>query len=268
MKLTGMNRATIARLTAALLLLGLLALLMSGCGVDTPQNTFAPKGEVARDQRDLFFYAMWPAIAIMIFVELGLVIILLRFRRRRPDEVPAQVHGNTRLELAWTIAPAALLLVLAVPMMSLLFKLGREPHEDAFVVDVIGHQWLWEFQYPELKKGDGTPVSTLSDVYFPAGREVRFNVTSTDVIHSFWIPRLGGKLDAIPGRHNRFWLKADEPGSFSGQCAEFCGKDHAIMKLVAHSLSPEDFDAWVKEAQGGTKTTTSGGTAPTPTPGR
>jgi cytochrome c oxidase subunit 2 len=88
------------------------------------------------------------------------------------------------------------------------------------------------------------------------------------VIHSFWIPRLGGKLDAVPGNNNKFWLKADEPGSWSGQCAEFCGKDHAIMKLVAHALSEEDFDAWVRE-QGGTITSgDSQGASPTPAAGR
>lgn len=245
------NGSTLSRLAAALLLLALLALLMSGCGVDTPQNTFAPQGEVARDQRNLYYYAMWPAIAIMIFVELGLVAILLRFRRRRDDEVPTQIHGNTRLELAWTIAPAAILLVLAVPMMSLLFKLGREPNPDAFVVNVTGVQWQWLFEYPQLQGEDGKPLTTIKDVYFPAGQEIRFNVTGRDVIHSFWIPRLGGKLDAIPGRQNRFWLRSDEPGSFSGQCAEFCGLNHADMKLVAHALSQEDFSAWLEE-QGAT----------------
>jgi cytochrome c oxidase subunit 2 len=257
-----------SRVVFAALLLGLLALLLSGCEADTPQNTFAAEGEVARDQRDLFYYAMWPAIGIMVLVELGLVVILLRFRRRRPDDVPAQIHGNTRLELAWTIAPAALLLVLAVPMMSLLFKLGEDPGDDAFTVNVTGIQWAWQFEYPEIVGENGNPISTVKDVYFPAGQKIRFNVTSSDVIHSFWIPRLGGKLDAIPGRNNRLWLKADNPGSFAGQCAEFCGKDHAIMKLVAHALSEDDFNAWVLE-QGGTRISNSGGeVTSTPAAGR
>ena len=249
------NRSTLSRAVPAALLLVLLALLMAGCETDTPQNTFAADGEVARDQRDLFYMAMWPAIGVMLLVELGLVVILLRFRRRRPDEVPPQVHGNTRLELAWTIAPAILLMVLAVPMMSLLFKLGREPHADAFVVNVTGVQWQWLYEYPDIKGADGQPLKSApgDPVVFPAGREIRFNVTSLDVIHSFWIPRLGGKIDVVPSRHNRFWLKADEPGTWSGQCAEFCGKDHALMKLVAEALSEEDFAAWVDEKLAGTK---------------
>jgi len=260
------NRSTLSRAVPAVMLLVLLALFVTGCETDTPQNTFAADGEVARNQRDLFYLAMWPAIGIMVLVELGLVVILLRFRRRRDDEVPAQVHGNTRLELAWTIAPALLLLVLAVPMMSLLFKLGREPHDDAFVVNVEGHQWLWVFKYPEIETPGGDPLTTTKEVYFPAGREIRFNVTSVDVIHSFWIPRLGGKIDVVPSRQNRFWLKADEPGSWSGQCAEFCGKDHAIMSLVAHALSQEDFDAWAEEKLAGTKTSSdAAGAIPAPT---
>lgn len=249
------NRSTLSRAVAAALLLGLLALLLSGCETDTPQNTFAADGEVARDQRDLFYYAMWPAIAIMIFVEMGLVVILLRFRRRGPDEVPTQVHGNTRLELAWTIAPALLLLVLAVPMMSVLFKLGDNPGDEAFDVDVIGTRFIWQFGYPDIETPDGEALMTApgEPLIFPAGQKVRFNVTSRDVIHSFWIPRLGGKLDAVPGTTNTFWLKADEPGSWSGQCAEFCGLNHADMKLVAQAMSEEDFNAWVDEKLAGIK---------------
>ena len=263
------NRSTLSRAVYAALLLGLLALLLSGCDTDTPQNTFAADGEVARDQRDLFYLAMWPAIGVMILVELGLVVILLRFRRRRDDEVPAQVHGNTRLELAWTIAPALLLLVLAVPMMSVLFKLGDDPGDEAFTINVEGHQWLWLFQYPDVIGPDGQPLKSApgDPLVFPAGRKIRFNVTSVDVIHSFWIPRLGGKLDAVPTRNNRFWLKADEPGSWSGQCAEFCGKDHALMKLVAEALSQQDFDAWVDEKLAGIKTSSdAAGAIPAPHP--
>jgi cytochrome c oxidase subunit 2 len=263
------NRSRLSLAVPAALLLPLLALLVTGCEADTPQNTFAADGEVARDQRDLFYLAMWPAIGVMVLVELGLVVILLRFRRRREDEVPAQVHGNTRLELAWTIAPALLMLVLAVPMMSLLFKLGREPHDDAFVVNVTGVQWQWLYEYPDIEGSDGESLKSApgDPLVFPAGREIRFNLTSVDVIHSFWIPRLGGKLDAVPSRDNRFWLKADEPGTWSGQCAEFCGLDHANMKLVAEALSEEDFSAWVDEKLAGTKTSSdAAGAIPAPAP--
>ncbi len=265
-----MNASRVRRVLIVLLLLGLLALLASACGTETAQNTFAPKGEVARDQRNLFYYAMWPAIGVMIFVELGLVVMLLRFRRRRPDEVPKQLHGNTRLEVAWTIAPALLLLVLAVPMMSILFKLGREPHADDFVINVTGRQWVWQFEYPDIKDAKGNPISVFSEFHFPAGREIRFNIRSEDVIHSFAIPRLAGTLDAIPVRPgqdftNRLWIKADEPATLAGQCREFCGLGHAGMKIMAHADSEADFAAWVKEKQQGPKPA-GGSASPSPTP--
>lgn len=266
MKVRWLHRPQAGRLIGALLLLALVALMLSGCETETPQNTFAAKGEVAREQRDLFYLAMWPAIAIMILVEGALVVVLFRFRRRHKDELPKQVHGNTRLELAWTIAPAVLLLGLTVPMLSTLFDLGREPAADAFVVNVTGRQWAWFFEYPDIKGANGKPIqSTPGEVHFPAGKEIRFNIQAVDVIHSFWIPRLAGKLDAIPGEHHRMWIKADEPGSYTGQCAEFCGVGHADMKITAVVQSQDDFDAWAKEKQGGVKAT-GGAASPSSSP--
>lgn len=247
----------------ALVLLGLLALLLTGCATNTTQNTFDARGEVAKQQRDLFYMAMWPAIVVMVFVLAGLVVILLRFRRRSPDEMPKQVHGNNRLEIAWTIAPVIILMILAVPTISTIFDLGRKPHSDALAVHVTGIQWAWQFAYPDVKDSSGQPLSSLGDLHIPVGREISLTITSNDVNHSFWVPKLAGKLDAIPGNTNVMWLKADEPGSFSGQCAEFCGLGHAGMKLVVIAQSQADFDAWVKEKQGGSP---SGGQGASPTP--
>jgi cytochrome c oxidase subunit 2 len=264
-----LNRPKLRRLLPALLLLGLLALLLSGCETDTPQNTFAAEGEVARDQRFIFYLAMWPALAILILVNVGLLVIVMRFRRRSPDELPVQTHGNTRLEIAWTIAPAILLMILAVPMMAILFDIGRDPDPDAYPVEVHGVQWQWIFRYPEILDEEGEPLATIGEVHFPAGRQVAFHLTSGDVIHSFWIPRLGGKLDVIPGTTNVLWLIADNPGSFAGQCAEFCGLLHADMRLTAHAHSEEDFEAWVAEmtANGGDEDNEGNGAAtPTPAP--
>ncbi len=246
----------------ALVLLALLALLLTGCDTNTPQNTFDARGEVAKEQRDLFYLAMWPAIVVMVFVLAGLVVIVLRFRRRSPDELPIQTHGNTRLEIAWTIAPAIVLLIVAVPTISAIFDLGRKPHQDALAVHVTGFQWAWQFEYPDINDSGGQPLSSLGDLHIPVGREIGLTITSKDVNHSFWIPKLAGKLDAIPSNTNVMWLKADEPGSFSGQCAEFCGLGHAGMKLTVFAQSQEDFDAWVKE-KGGIQ---AGGQAASPTP--
>jgi cytochrome c oxidase subunit 2 len=256
-KLTPLLCGRISRLVILLPLLALIAILLSGCGTDTPQNTFAPEGPVAGDQRKIFLYAMWPAIAIMVLVELGLVVILLRFRRRRDDELPKQTHGNTPLEIGWTIAPAVLLAVLGIPMLIVLFDLGRKPREDAFVVNVTGHQWLWQFEYPSILDENGDPVTTQGEFHFPADQEIAINLRASDVIHSFAIPRLAGTRDAIPSADlddepgldhvETMWIRADEPGTYAGQCREFCGLGHADMKIVAHADSEEDFEAWKAE---------------------
>lgn len=238
----------------AILALTLVALFAVGCDVDTPQNTFDTKGEVAEKQKDIFLWAMWPALVIMIGVLLATVVILLRFRRRSEDEIPKQTHGNTKLEIAWTIAPALLLLGLGVPMVGILWDIGSDPDPDAFQLDVTGQQFQWTFSYPDILNADGQPVTLNSGfrgefdaLTIPAGREIALHLTSIDVIHSFWIPKLAGKLDAIPGRINTMWIRVDEPGSFSGQCAEFCGLNHADMLFRVTALSEEDFQAWVDE---------------------
>jgi cytochrome c oxidase subunit 2 len=259
------------------LLLALLALLLTGCETDTPQNTFDAKGEVAEDQRNLFYLAMWPALVIMVLVGLAIVVAVLRFRERDPNAPPPkQTHGNTRLEIMWTIAPAILLLGLGVPMVIQIYDLDNLPDpDDAYVIDVVGQRFSWEFQYPEEEPDENGAVLSVFDnqPHMPAGEKVIFRLRSVDVIHSFWIPKLGGKRDAMPcnllppaegeeidpladpncegGTLNKLWLKADEPGSYSGQCAEYCGLNHALMTLVMHADEREDFDAWVEEARSG-----------------
>lgn len=238
----------VPRLLPALLLLLLLALLMTGCDAKVPQNTFDAQGEVARKQRDLFYLAMWPAIAIMIFVLGGIVIICLRFRERDPNaRPPKQLHGNTTLELAWTIAPAILLLGLGIPTVKMIYDLGAEPGPDAYYIDVMAQRFSFSFDYPEITDPQGLPLDVPGEAHIPVGRQVAFRLRSSDVIHSFWVPRLGGKLDVVPNVHNVLWLKADRPDSFAGQCAELCGVDHANMKFIIHADSAEDFAKWEEE---------------------
>jgi len=223
-------------------------MLLTGCGVVTPQNTFAPEGEVADKQRDLFNLVLWPAVAVLVLVEGLLVIAVMRFRRKKDDEpLPRQVHGNARLELAWTIAPAVLLLVIAVPTVVAIVDLGRAPAADALRVDVTGRQWIWQFEYPEFKDAQGKALSVFNELHIPVGREIGAYLHSADVIHSFWVPRLAGKLDVIPGRENRMWFNAKEPGTYSGQCAEFCGLGHAGMRLTVVAETEEEFNAWVQQ---------------------
>jgi cytochrome c oxidase subunit 2 len=250
-------------------LLLFIALALTGCfDTDTPQNTFAPEGPVARDQREIFLWSMWPALVILILVEVALVVILLRFRRRRDDEVPKQTHGNTPLEIGWTILPALLLAALGIPMLIILFDIGREPKDDAFVVNVTGVQWLWLFEYPDVLDENGEPVTTSGELFLPTDKEIAINLVSEDVIHSFAIPRIAGTRDAIPSADldgdgvldhvERMWIRVDEPRSYydepqgetfyQGQCREFCGLGHANMKFKVYALDDGDFQRWAEEA--------------------
>ncbi len=267
------RKGFLTRLLVAALLVALLALLVACGGGD--QNTFAAEGDVARKQRDLLIvWVLGPAAVILALVMGVLVYTLIRFRRRNDQELPVQVHGNTRLEIAWTIAPAILLLVIAVPTVVGVAYVGRAPSADALQVRVTGLQWRWQFEYldPEFQDDEGNPLRVFDELHIPVDREIGVHLESLDVVHSFWVPKLAGKLDVFPverdsetgeiisGRVNRMWFNATSVGSFSGQCAEFCGLGHADMRLVIMAESQEDFEAWITDQLegGGAASPTSG----------
>ena len=241
-----------ASVVAALLV---SAVLLSGCEVfSSPQNTLSPEGDVAQTQKNLFLLVMWPALAILVLTQGIVLYIALRYRQRRQDEpMPPQVHGNPRLEVAWTIAPTILLAIVAIPTLGALFDTGRAPRDEALRVDVEGQRFSWTFTYPTILDEDGDPVAVVgvpgqpAVLHIPIGREIGVYLHSVDVIHSFWVPKLAGKLDVIPGRENRMWLKAEKPGTYSGQCAEFCGTGHAEMRMTIIAHTEEDFRAWLAE---------------------
>ncbi len=208
---------------------------------DVPQNSLNPAGPVAEKVDSLFWMVFWIATAIFVLVSLALVFIVLRFRERRGKQRQVkQLHGNTRLEIAWTIVPAVLLAAVAVPTISTLFEIrsAPDPEDHALEIEVIGHQWWWEFRYPDYG------FSTANEMHIPVGRTVYLTLTSADVIHSFWVPRLSGKRDAVPGRETHILMEADAPGTYIGQCAEFCGLAHADMRQRVFAQTPEEFEAW------------------------
>jgi cytochrome c oxidase subunit 2 len=216
-----------------------LAAVLAACTRDYPYNSLAPAGPVAEKQADLFWLVFWIAAVVFVLVEGALVYAVWRFRRRSPDDRPRQVHGNTRLEIAWTIIPALLLAGVAVPTVGTIFDLAEEP-AGAMRVEVHAHQWWWEVRYPDLR------LVTANEVHIPTGEPVVFELTSEDVIHSFSVPRLAGKQDVVPGRTNTLSFSADEPGTYRGQCQEFCGLSHAYMKFRVVAHEPADFEAWVQ----------------------
>jgi len=229
------------------LALGLLVLLVAaGCASDAPLDTLEPQGPAARSIDNLLNPVMIIAGVVFLLVELGIVFVVIRFRRRKGDdggELPAQTHGNLVLELGWTILPAVILAFVAVATLATLFDLADRP-EDALEIDVVGQQWWWDFQYDV--DGDGEyDFRTPNEMVIPAGQPVNLDITSMDVIHSFWIPALNGKKDAVPGRQHDLTIEADEPGTFWGQCTEFCGLSHANMRMRVVALPQDQYDAWL-----------------------
>ena len=229
--------------------LALTALFFSGCeAFSSPQNTFSPAGDVADDQMTYFLIVMWPALAIMVAVFGAIVFIMVRFRRGKGDPgLPKQVHGNTPLELTWTILPAILLTAIAIPTVAGIRDLGRKPADDAFRVNVTGVQWAWLFEYPDVDAGGAPLQGETNEVRIPVDEEIGFYIKSSDVNHSFWIPRLAGKIDAINNHENYMWIRATETGTFEAQCAEFCGLSHAEMRFRVVVMEQDDFDEWIEE---------------------
>ena len=242
------SRRIYAALTVAAL--AVAALAMAACGA-TPQTTLEPTTEAARTARDLLMFVFWAMVVVFVIVEGALLYILIRFRRRSGDGLPAQTHGNTPLEISWSIAPTILVVVIVVLTVPAVFSNARAASPDALQVRAIGHQWWFEFDYPELG------VVTANELHLPVDRDIELQLESDDVLHSFWVPSLRGKLDMVPGRANRFTIRPEETGAFLGQCAEFCGTAHALMKFTVVVESQEAFDVWVESQRADRAPTTS-----------
>ena len=233
------------RLPWRLILLGSLvmaAFLWSGCFPSHNQSTFDPAGPVARDQLTLFKIIFWMAAFVFVVVEGALVVAIFRFRRKPGEHaLPKQLHGNTSLEVTLTILSAVVLAVIAVPTVTTIFAQANPPPGDRVEIKVVGHQWWWEFNYPQYG------ITTANELRVPVGKPIVLEMTSQDVIHSFWIPKLAGKIDVIPTRTNQLWFQADKAGLYYGQCAELCGTAHAQMRFQVIAQSQVDFDQWVAD---------------------
>jgi len=215
-----------------------LVLPLLGCG-SYPQSTFNPAGPVARREAELFNLTAVIVAIIGIVVTCLLLYIVIRFRDRGQSGRAPQVRGHRLLQTIWVLIPVAFVLYKAVPTVVDAFWLATPP-TGSLRVKVIGHQWWWEFQYPDLG------ITTANELHLPTGQAADLTVTAADVIHGFWVPRLAGKVDAIPNRLNKLWLQADEVGTFLGQCTELCGTSHANMHFRVVAQTQADFDAWAQ----------------------
>ncbi|MEY2398751.1 MAG: cytochrome c oxidase subunit [Actinomycetota bacterium] len=225
------------------------ALLLGACNKNVqPQNVLDPQAPIARQLDNLWNPVFAVAVVVFVLVESLVLIVVFRFRRRSDDDAPKQVHGNTKLELTWTAAPALVLAVVGFFTVINIGELDAYPKAGPNVmrVNVIGHQWWWEFDYP------ANGVATANELHIPVGKTIDVRITSADVIHSFWPPKLAGKLDAVPGRLNHMQIKTDPQDAgktFWGQCAEYCGLSHANMRLKVVVHSPDSYADWLKGQQ-------------------
>ncbi|NOK58746.1 MAG: hypothetical protein GFH27_549301n226 [Chloroflexi bacterium AL-W] len=227
---------------AVLLFCGVLVL--SACSTSMPMSTVDSQGNHAQNIQNLLFPLLWAGLGVFIVVEGILIYSVIRYRRKQNAGIPAQVHGNMRVEVLWTVAPALIVLVIAI----LTFQTQRINAdlvyiEDALQIKATGYQWWFEFEYPDQG------IETATDMYIPVGRDIVVELHAEDVMHNFWVPKLAGKTYMIPNNVNRTGFRADEPGIYRGQCAEFCGESHAQMGFRIIAVSQEAFDQWLAVKQ-------------------
>ncbi|HET8524204.1 MAG TPA: cytochrome c oxidase subunit II [Thermomicrobiales bacterium] len=217
---------------------------LSACGGLRPYTTISPRTKSADEIQFLYKVIFWLGLVVFVGVQAGVVYAALRFRRRRDEDArPAQIHGNKTLEIVWTIIPAIVLLVIFVPTVSTLYKFDEEASSGDYTVEVYGKQWWWEVHYTEPKDVQG--VITANEIHVPTGKHIQFKLMSNNVIHSFWVPQLAGKMDVMPGHINKLGFTVDKPGTYWGECAEYCGDSHAWMRFKIIAEPQEQFDNWI-----------------------
>jgi cytochrome c oxidase subunit 2 len=222
------------------LLISLVTLFLAGCSGDPSLSVLDPKGSAGEIQLNLIYWSLILMTVVFVIVITIFVYVLVRYRKRKgKDIMPEQVHGSTKLEIIWTVIPIAALIALAIPTVQYTFDLAEAPpSEDTVIIDVTGHQYWWEFKYPQYG------ITTAQEAHIPVGKKVLFRIHGKDVLHSFWVPSLGGKMDVVPGRVNMMTLDAKQPGVYQGKCAELCGSGHALMDFKVFADKQADFDKW------------------------
>lgn len=262
--------------SGAVLLGGVTFLLLSACSkvdpnkvfsLSGPQSTIVTDGPVAKAQYDVFMVTVWVTMFIFVLVGAVLAYAQIKFRAKsaadEKTEPPEQSHGNPLVEIGLIVASVALLVIIAIPTLQNIWFTHDVPEEEranAMDVTATGYQWWFKFEYNQelmpLPTGGEAPLVTGNELVVPAGVPVRVHLRTIDVIHSFWIPKLAGKVDMIPNRANFLWFKADKPGYYYGQCAEYCGESHAIMRFRVIALSAADYVRWLDNQKQAARTAT------------
>jgi len=236
-----MDQRNARRRSVAGALATLAVALLAGCGPasDYKQSSLDPKSDFTAMIHSLFQVEYYLALAVFVLVEGALLYVILRFRGKPDDPEPEQVHGNTLVEVIWTAIPALILAALAVPTVKTIFRTYEVPKGDALQVEVIGHQWWWEFRYPQYG------LVTANELHVPTGRTVSLRMITQDVLHSFWLPQLAAKRDVFQQRTSTLWFRTEKEGLYPGQCTEFCGIQHGRMAFQVMAQSPAGFEQYI-----------------------
>jgi cytochrome c oxidase subunit 2 len=224
------------------------AIVLAGCAQNAPQDTWQAKGDNSQmiNNLDKIVFPIAGIVGVLVSALAGYIFVKFR---DKGQAIPAQSHGKPIVEIVLTIVPALILTVVGVFTFRTIMDLA-ETQDTEMIINVTGQQWWWEYDYPaQADQGITQPIITSGQLVIPVGTNVLLRETSRDVIHSYWIPALNGKKDAVPGRIHLLRMQADKPGIYAGQCTEFCGLSHANMRMEAIALSKEDFAKWVANQQ-------------------
>jgi cytochrome c oxidase subunit II len=220
-----------------------LLFFIAGCATPATPNALDPRGPAAAEIAALWWFIFWLAVAVFVVVMILYLLAIIFSRRRDPDAPKPFAARPAFLVIAGVVVPALILIALLVASVRTTSALMTPSAVDVVTIDVVGHQWWWEVRYPEHN------IVTANEIHIPAGTTIEFRVTSNDVIHSFWVPQLHGKIDMIDGKIHTIRMVASEPGTYRGICAEFCGLQHTFMALLVVAQSPEEFDSWLEQRQ-------------------
>ena len=217
----------------------LFSILFVACGQGNPPSILDTAGPIAASEGFVFWTILIIATIVFVVVEAILIFFIIRYRGRPGASAPRQVHGNTTVEIIWTVLPALFLIVVLIFTVRGLFEVAPDARPSGVTVDVeaIGHQWWWEFYYPQYH------ITTADSMMVPVGTTIHVTLYSNNVIHSFWVPQITGKTDVVPGHLN------DKPGKYLGICAEYCGTQHANMRFEVVATSADAFQTWVSTQQ-------------------
>ncbi|HVX18949.1 MAG TPA: cytochrome c oxidase subunit II [Acidimicrobiales bacterium] len=258
-----MPRRRTSRLRSLTVVLVGASLVLGGCARNAPNDSLKPRGYYAHQIWNLIWPVFIIAGVILVIVVGGVLYFAARYRVNNDEDwlddthMPPQIHGNFRMELGWTVLPAVILAVVGVFTVVTVLNLAKHPGKNALHVEVVGQQWWWEYRYDLNHDGKYDDIVTSTELVIPAGQKVALRMTSRDVLHGWWVPRLNGKRDVVPNHPTDFAVEADNPGEYTGECTVFCGLSHANMRFKVVALSNGDFQDWLRNQQQPAATPTS-----------